>query len=143
MKVRWLLGIVLALQLAAADLAAVKAEPNPDKRYWLALLNADGALSDARRHYDEGRMTDFHHALEEARESVDLCDATLRGTGKDPRKSPKNFKRAELKIRELLRRVESLRQAVSVDDRTPVEKLGRRMEDIHQELVADIVGRNK
>ncbi len=74
---------------------------------------------------------------------MELCDATLRATGKDPRKSPKHFKRAELKIRELLRRLESLRHEVGVEDRPPVEQVAKRMGELHEELVADIVGRKR
>jgi hypothetical protein len=136
------------LFLAAApalggDLAAIKAEPSADKRYWSALTNADETISDARKHYEAGKLDEFRKSLEEAGESVELCDSTLRGTGKDPRKSPKHFKRAELKIRELLRRLESLRQEVGVDDRPPVEHVAKRMGDLHEELVADIVGRKR
>ena len=50
-------------------------------------------------------------------ESVDLAYTSLTATGKDPRKSPKWFKRGEIETRDLLRRLSSFQDQMSFDDR--------------------------
>lgn len=128
---------------APADLAAARAEPNLEKRYAKALDNAFTAVGEARKAYDESRAAEFVQALAEARESVELCDESLRKTGKNPARSPKHFKRAELRLRDLLKRLEALRQYAGVDDREPVEKVKDRIQYLHEELLLDIMGRRR
>jgi hypothetical protein len=139
----WFLAVTMATGPLRADLAAAKAEPNLEKRAAKALDNADAALGEARKAYDGSALEKFAQALGELRESVELCDASLRQTGKNASKSPKHFKRAELKMRDLLRRIEGLRQEVSVDDRPVVEKVKDRVQYLHEELLLDIMGRRR
>ena len=54
---------------------------------------------------------------EELEESVELAHTSLNQTGKNPRKSPKYFKQAEIATRDLLRRLDSFQGEMSFDDR--------------------------
>ena len=77
--------------------------------------------------------------MEELRDSVDLAYQSLVDSGKSARRSPKFFKRAELKTRELMRRLEGLVQAVDSDDRTFVESVRDRVSKVHDDLIKDIM----
>src|SRR5579863_10281846 len=96
----WLLMLVLVL-----DLNSVKAELNLARRSELALANANKAIDTAREAYEANDATKMQAALEEIADSVNLSYQSLIDTGKDARRNPKFFKRAELKTGELIRRL--------------------------------------
>ncbi|HEV1285882.1 MAG TPA: hypothetical protein VNU44_11235 [Bryobacteraceae bacterium] len=127
----------LLILCLAFDLAAIKLEPNLERRSELALGNASAAMDAARdAASDEAKLK---AALTELRESVDLAYQSLVDSGKSARRSPKFFKRAELKTRELMRRLEGLAQAVDADDRVFVESVRDRVSKVHDDLIQDIM----
>jgi hypothetical protein len=138
-----ILGAALGAATARADLSAAKAEPNLEKRSDKALENASLALDAARKAWQDGTGEAFTAALAELKESVELSYHSLRQTGKNPSKQPKYFKRAELKMRELMRRMEGLKQDVDYTNRDPVEKVNLRIQELHEELLLDIMGRKR
>jgi len=75
--VKYVLALVLALPLAFADVAGVKAEPDPERRSELALTNADKAIDAARQAYNGGDKDAEQAALTEVRESVDVSIESL------------------------------------------------------------------
>jgi len=96
-------ALAMGLALAAAQPPGIKevlAEPNLEKRSKLALDNADAAYQAARTAYDAGDTAKSTAELDEVKESVEVAYASLEGTGKDPRKSPKWFKKAEMETRD-------------------------------------------
>src|SRR6185312_10036484 len=111
------LTALLAPSLPAADLQPAKNEPNLEKRSRLALSNADVALSEAREAYAVQNLKTTESKLGEVRESVELAQTALAATGKKPGKSPGPYKYAETKSRELLRRLEGLKQEMDATDR--------------------------
>jgi hypothetical protein len=133
---------VLLLALLIADLGAVRAEPNLEKRAEKALENASLALDGVRDAYRAGDSEKFKSSLQEANDSVELCLESLRQTGKDPRKGG-IFKKSELKMRELVRRLTGLRDLVGYEDREAVEKVRNRVQQIHDDLLAGILNRKK
>lgn len=134
--------LLLAFILAVTDVASVKAEPNPEKRSELALANANHAIDDARAAYQAGDLNKTSAELEEVRESVEVSFDSLQQSGKAPRKS-KYYKRAEIKIREMLRRLAGFRDLMSVEDRKPLESAVARLQELHDKLLAEIMTRNK
>src|SRR4029077_1141187 len=126
---QWVLVLALAF-----DLAGVKSEPNLEKRSELALNYANTALDAARDSYNQGDYDKTKTELEEVQQSVDLAYQSLSDTGKDPRRDPKFFKRAELRARELLRRLQGLGETVSAADREMVEKVRDRVSEVHDDL---------
>ena len=133
----WLLVTFLAF-----DLAAIKSEPNLERRSDRALENANAALDSARDTYKSGDFDATRLALEEVRESVDLSSQSLRETGKEARRS-QAFKRAELRTRELLRRLAGLRESFSVADRALLDKVRDRVAEVHDDLLKSIMGRRR
>ena len=141
MNARLCLVLMLAAGLLRADLAAVKAEPNLEKRSERALENADAVMKTMREHYQTGEWKQVLAALDEIRGSVELAWESLQQTGKHARRSPKYFKRAEMKTRELGRRLDDFSKQVSVDDREAVEKVAQRVQEVHEELLLAIMSK--
>ncbi len=135
---QWLLIAILAF-----DLASIKNEPNLEKRSELALDHAGAELDEAREAYNAGDVAKMESALGEVGESVELAYHSLTDTGKDARRNPKFFKRAELRTRELMRRLEGIRETVSYQDRALVEVVRDRVAEVHDELLKGIMSKRK
>jgi len=138
-----LLTLMLALNLVAADLAGVKAEPKLEKRSELALRYADSALDNARDAYKKGDVDASRSALGEVEAGVQLSYESLLATGKDARRNSKPFKDAEKATRQILRRLESLSDFMSAFDRSAVEPAHRTVSDVHDKLITGIMGKKK
>ena len=129
----------LLILCLAFDLAAIKLEPNLERRSERAMDNAAAAMDAARDASSGGEQEKARAALEELRDSVDLAYQSLVDSGKSARRNPKFFKRAELKTRELMRRLEGLAQAIDSDDRPFVESVRDRVSKVHDDLIQDIM----
>jgi hypothetical protein len=127
----------LLILCLAFDLAAIRLEPNLERRSERALENASAAMDSARD--ASGDDAKLKAALEELRDSVDLAYRSLVDSGKSARRNPKFFKRAELKTRELMRRLDGLAQAVDAADRPAVESVRSRVSKVHDDLIQDIM----
>jgi len=139
----WLSIALLAAQLYVVDLATIQQEPNPERRSDLALQYASTALDTAREAYTAGNIEKTEAAFEEVGSSVDLAYDSLGQTGKDPRRSPKFFKRAEMSTRQLLRRLDGMMESMSVADRALIEKVRGRVADVHENLLKGIMSKKK
>jgi hypothetical protein len=148
MGFRWLLA-ALAMGLMSggplrADLKRAQAETNLEKRSQLALDNAAAQYQLARAAYDKGENDRAAAAIAEILESVDLAYASLKQTGKDPRKSSKWFKKAEMETRDLARKLESFGQVMGFTDRPMLDKVKARVQQVHDELLLGIMeGKHK
>lgn len=134
--------LILVLGLAF-DLTAIQSEPNLKRRSERALDNANMALDAARDDYNSGNYDKTQNDLREVRDSVELAYQSLSDTGKDPRKDPKFFKRAELRTRELLRRLEGVGQGMSQVDRGTLDKVLERISEVHDNLLNGIMSKKK
>lgn len=129
---------------ARADLAAIKAEGKPERRAELALGNAAQALKSAEDAYKvKGDLSRTNTALQEVGDSVELAYSSLKATGKNPSKSPKHFKRAEIQTRELLRRLTDFREQMSFEDRDVLDKVRAAVQKVHEDLLEGIMGGKK
>ena len=142
-RILFLLSITLFACRLSADLGPAKAEPNLEKRSQLALENADAELIAANKAYDAGTWQQVLAALDQVRASVDLALDSLKQSGKNPRRGGKYFKRAEIRTRELVRKLDSFAQKVSGEEQIPVEKLRDHVQRVHDELLDAILGRAK
>jgi hypothetical protein len=144
---RFVLALALTLAGGAAastELDAARAEANLEKRSKLALDNAASALRSAREAYQAGDTAAVTAKTDEIGESVDLAYNSLTETGKNPRKSPKWFKHAEMETRELTRRLEDFAQQMNYNDRAILDKIRARVEQVHDELLTGLMeGRKK
>jgi len=139
----WMAG-ALALGLACAaparaDLKAARAEPDLEKRSGLALANAPAALKAARQAYDAGDNAQVAADAAEIEESVDLAYKSLEQTGKNPRSHPKWFKKAEIETRDLLRRLDAFQQEMNFADRTILDKVKARVQQVHDDLLVGLM----
>ena len=133
---------VFVLFMMAADLPTIKAQPDLEKRSELALSNADADVTAAREAYNQGDLKKMQALLQDLRDSVDLSIQSLEQTHKRARNS-KYYKQAELKTRALARRLMTLADEVSVDDRKTVEDARQRVLDVHDQLLGDIMGKKR
>ena len=133
----WMMALALAL-----DLATIKVEPRLEKRSELALSYADTAVNKARDAYNKGEYEKCTEALEEVRAAVTLSYESLLATGKEPRKTGA-FKDAEKDTRQLLRRLESLKDMMSVVDRPTIEPIQKVVSDVHDALLQGIMSKKK
>jgi hypothetical protein len=134
--------MVLLLALTAVlalDLSSVREEPKLEKRSELALEYAEAAIDTARDAYQQGRFEQAQAALAEVREAVDLAYESLVATGKNPRKDSKHFKNAEKATRQILRRLQGLRDAMSAVDHHILDPVIESITQRHDSLVSGIL----
>jgi hypothetical protein len=124
---------------AAADLKQAMAESNLEKRSALALENAEAALKAAREAYQKGENDRMAAEIAEVEQSVDLAYDSLTQTGKDPRRSPRWFKHAEIETRGLERRLETAQQEMNYADRPALDKVRDRVRQVHEDLLMGLM----
>ena len=139
MTPRLLLAIALVSGLLRADLQQAKAEPNLEKRAMLALDNAAAALAKVRDAYAKGDNSRVEAAAREIQESVELAQTSLHETGKNPRKRPKWFKRAEGSTRDLLRRLDAFQQSMDLTDRAMLDAAKAKVQQVHDDLLLGVL----
>ena len=132
--------LLVAARPAWGALDEARAEPNLEKRSALAMDNAVAALREARMAYNAGDLARTSAKAKEIEESVDLAYASLEKTGKDPRRSPRWFKHAEIRSNELLRSLATFEHDMSFDDRAILEKTKERVQQVHDSLLAGLMG---
>ncbi|HUA18681.1 MAG TPA: hypothetical protein VMB25_08050 [Bryobacteraceae bacterium] len=132
----------LVVFLAFADLSAVKSEPDLNKRSEMALENAGDALDEARQASAANNDKALGAALTEVDESVELCYQSLEQTHSTPRKS-RYYKRAELKLSALLRRLTTLRDDVSYEFQPKVDAVIQKVSGVHDQLLSEIMSKRK
>lgn len=132
----------LVLFLAFFDLTAVKAEPDLNKRSELALLNAEEKLEAARQAYQAGNDNAQASDIQEVADAVALCYESLERSNTPPRKS-RYYKRAELRVSALMRRLAGFRDDVSFDFRPKVDAVLKKVSDIHDQMLSDIMSKKK
>lgn len=133
---------LLLILCLALDLAAIRQEPNPERRSERATDNAMALMDSAREASTAGDFAKMKANLEELRESVDLAYKSLEDSGKNAHKTPRFFKRAELKTRELMRRLDGLAQSVDSDQREFVESVRESVSKVHDGLIQDVMRKN-
>jgi hypothetical protein len=133
-------ALLMAGRLVGASLDDARAEPNLDKRSVLAMTNAVMALKDVRAAYDGGDLAKVKAKAREIEESVDLAYDALQKTGKDPRRSPRWFKHAEIQTSELLRSIDSVQREMSVEDRPLLDKTKDKVQQVHDDLLTGLMG---
>jgi len=131
--------LLLTAGVVSADLDEARAEPNLEKRSKLALDNAVAALKEAREAYNAGDMDKLTAKVIEIQDSAALCFTSLVQTGKDPRKSPRWFKRAEIQSRDLLRSIETLQHDMSYLDRAVLDKVKEKVQQVHDDLLTGLM----
>ena len=123
----WMLG---------ADVAEIQKEPDPLKRFELALALAGTEAKAARQLVrDSGSRAELMRVLEEVEAASVLSLESLQSTGKRPNKLTRQYKKGEQKTLEILRTLTELVMALSVEDRPAAQKVRDRAEVTHEEFL--------
>lgn len=119
-------AFVLALLLFAQDV-------DPEKKYMAAFLAANQAI-------DASRAAGIDKAeLDKAAGEVEKVLQVLVDTGKPPYKNAKHYKKAELKTREILRRIDTLLRDAGVDERAALQSAHDRVQHVHEKLLEGVM----
>jgi hypothetical protein len=132
-------GLISAPGLLPADLKVALAERDLGKRSKLALDNAGAALKEAREAYQKGDDKALAAAALEIEDSVSLAWDSLESTGKNPRKSPRWFKQAEIETRNLLKKLDTLQRDIGFEDRPVLDKAKARLQKVHDDLLKGVM----
>jgi len=136
-------GVFLCSQAANADIQTAKDEPNLEKRSDRALDNMRQALEAAREAAKNNDEQTLKTAMQEVVDSAELSYQSLEESGKAARANPKHFKRAELATSEILRRMDGLENQISFELRSMVESARKRITEINDKLVFEIMTKSK
>lgn len=131
------LAIVTFVSSAYAQsfLAELKAtEHNPVKRSKKALVLADTAFDNARDFYNKGEIDRGDAALDNMTQALKFCLESLQEA-----KKGKYYKKAELDVALLQRRMSSLLEDIDIQDRGWANQTSRTLDQIHDKLLAGVM----
>jgi len=135
--------MALALACAAApppgSLTTALAERDLGKRSKLALDNAGVVLKEMREASLKGDSAALAAGIKEFDDSVALCWDSLESTGKNPRKSPRWFKQAEIETRSLLKKLDSLQHDMGFEERPVLDSAKARLQKVHDDLLVGLM----
>ena len=131
----FLLLVVLSSLLPAQSLiATINQEHDPGKRSELALSVADESFAHARDFYQQGAIEKGDAALENMTTALDVCVQSLAICNK-----VRLYKRAELKVAFLQRRMSGLLADLSTQERGWAEQTKRKLEQIHDKILDGVM----
>lgn len=119
---------------AQSFLAELQSEHDPAKRSELALSFADESFDQARELYHKGLVEKGDAQLENMTSALNACVESLAVANK-----ARFYKRAELKVALLQRRLSGLMDNLSVAERGWAEQTGRKVEEIHDKLLNGVM----
>jgi hypothetical protein len=126
-----LISFVLLGQSATDE---VRNQPNPGKRSEVAIEAANRSLDEARESYLGGDSKKGDSEIKEVEALADECLSSVEQANKY-----RYWKKAELKIRQLTRRVESLTDDLGYDQRAKAQELRAHLDQIHDKLLAGVM----
>jgi hypothetical protein len=135
-----LVGVILVILMGAAAgnaqsfLSELQAEHNPVKRSNKALVLADMAFDNARDYYNKGEVNKGDAALENMTNALNECVQSLATAHK-----ARFYKKAELKVSYLQRRMEGLLYDLDVQQRGWAEQTQRQLDAIHDKLLNGVM----
>jgi hypothetical protein len=133
-KVALSLAALAASVSAQAFLADLKLEHDPGRRAELALSYADESFDSAKSLYQKGDIHEGDVALDNMTSALNACVESLAAANK-----AKIYKKAELKVAMLQRRLSGLTDALGVLERGWAEQTARKMEEIHEKLLDGVM----
>lgn len=121
---------------AQSFLVLLKAEHDPAKRSEKALTFADEAFDNARDYYNKGEIQKGDAELEDMTNVLNECVGSLEAARK-----AKFYKKAELKVAYLQRRMQGLLDDIEIQKRGWAEYTQRKLEEIHDKLLTGVMGK--
>jgi hypothetical protein len=130
-----LLTAVLGANLNAQSfLSELKLEHDPARRSEKALTFADEAFDNARSFYSKGDIHKGDAQLDDMTSALKECLSSLVEVNRGNR-----FKKAEIRVANLQRRLQSMVEDLSVDERGWAEFTARKLDEIHDHLLAGVM----
>lgn len=123
-----------AVALPQSLLADLQAEHDPAKRSDIALSIADTAFDSARDFYIKGEFSQGDAQLEDMTKALNECVSSLATAHKG-----KFYKKAELKVAYLQRRMQGLVDDIELQQRGWAEQTQRRLDEIHDKLLEGVM----
>jgi hypothetical protein len=123
---------LLLMGQSAAD--EVKNESNPGKRSELSIEAANRTLDEARAAYLSGNSKKGDSEMLDVQNLADECLSSVQEANKY-----RYWKKAELKVRQLTRRVETLSDDLGYDQRGKAQELRAHLDQIHDKLLAGVM----
>jgi hypothetical protein len=132
------LGLIAATFAFSASgqsfLAELKLEHDPGRRVEMALSFADESFDSAKTNYHKGEIHEGDKALENMTSALNACVESVAAANK-----AKFYKKAEMKVAFLQRRLSGLMDDLSVTERGWAEQTSRRVEEIHDKLLNGVM----
>lgn len=130
-----LLAVTCALVVQAQSLVTeLKAEHDPAKRSEMALDLADNAFDNAHDFYTKGEIDKGDAQLEDMTAALNECVVSLAMAHK-----AKFYKKAELKVAYLQRRMQGLLDDIQLQQRGWAEQTERKLDEIHDKLLDGVM----
>jgi hypothetical protein len=129
-----LLGFASFAPAQQSFLAEIESEHDPARRSDKALMFADAAFDNAREFYNKGEVKKGDAELENMTNALKECVGSLQAAHK-----PRFYKKAELKVAYLQRRMKGLLDDLSVQQRGWAEYTQRMLDDIHDKLLEGVM----
>jgi hypothetical protein len=130
-----LLAAAFAVSASAQSfLAELNSEHDPGKRAELALSFADESFDSAKTNYRKGEIHEGDVALDNMTRALNACVDSVAAANKT-----KFYKKAEMKVATLQRRLSGLMDDLSMTERGWAEQTARRVEEIHSKLLDGVM----
>ena len=143
-RVVLLLGaLTLARAPAAADLQAIRAQPDPVKRSQLALAHGDTTAKQTAKACQANEYDECMKLLREVQDAAMLAKEALDQTGIDASRNPRHHKNAEVRVRQILKTVEAARPYIHPEDQAAYEAVVKHLSGLNDELLQAVMSRRK
>ncbi len=133
-QISLLLATCVPIAHAQSFLTELKAERDPTKRSEMALNFADTAFDNARDYYAKGEIQKGDAQLEDMTNVLNECVVSLATAHK-----AKFYKKAELKVAYLQRRMQGLLDDIEIQRRGWAEYTERKLDEIHDKLLDGVM----
>lgn len=133
-QIAFLVFTCIPISHAQSLLTELRAEHDPAKRSEMALSFADTAFESAHDFYAKGEVENGDAQLEDMTTALNECVVSLAVARK-----ARFYKKAELKVAYLQRRMQSLLDDIQLQQRGWAEQTQRRLDEIHDKLLEGVM----
>ncbi|MDQ2773705.1 MAG: hypothetical protein M3Y57_02075 [Acidobacteriota bacterium] len=117
-----------------SGLAELKAERDPGKRSEKALIFADQAFENAKEMYNKGQVHKGDEDLDDMTAALKECVDSL-----DEAHKARLYKKAELRVAFLQRRMQGLLEDLSIQERGWAEYTDRKLDELHEKMLEGVM----
>ena len=126
--------LITRLGNAQSLISEIKAEHDPVRRSEKALSFADVAFDSARGNYDKGDIHKGDAELENMMTALEECVSSL-----DVARKAKYYKKAEMNVAMLQRRLQGLVDDINLQQRGWAEYTQRKLDELHDKLLEGVM----